>query len=321
MSRKASPTLIGGFMVGGITLAVVALMLFGSGPLFRKTYEFVLFFDGSVAGLREGAPVKFRGVEIGMVKRVYLDLPHIPDDFRSAAIPVVIELQEDRIRARGSRIDLDDPDAIDAVIDLGMRGQLQTESLLTGRLYIALDLHPGSPAVFVDAPGSPYTEIPTLPTTMQELQQKLTEFFAELDRIELDSIAVSAGELIEGLNQLANSPRLAEAVEGLATTLESSNETVIRLRQLAESLDARVTPLASKLEATQDEAGETMREARAALQSIRILLEPGSPLTYQLETTLKELSAAARAMQALVDYLERNPGSALRGRKITEENR
>ena len=56
--KRASPTVIGAFVVGAVVLAVGGLMLFGSGPLFRKAHTFVAYFDQSVAGLRTGAPVK-----------------------------------------------------------------------------------------------------------------------------------------------------------------------------------------------------------------------------------------------------------------------
>jgi paraquat-inducible protein B len=60
MSKKVSPTLIGAFVVGALALLIVAVIAFGSGQLFPKTQEFVLYFDGSVNGLRIGAPVKFK---------------------------------------------------------------------------------------------------------------------------------------------------------------------------------------------------------------------------------------------------------------------
>ena len=69
MNKKISPTLIGAFVIGAVALLVIAVIVFGSGRLFRQTREFVLYFDNSVNGLRVGAPVKFKGVEVGSVKR------------------------------------------------------------------------------------------------------------------------------------------------------------------------------------------------------------------------------------------------------------
>ena len=74
MNKKISPTLIGGFVVGAVALLVIAVIAFGSGRLFRQTKEFVLYFDGTVNGLHVGAPVKFKGVEIGSVKDILLQM-------------------------------------------------------------------------------------------------------------------------------------------------------------------------------------------------------------------------------------------------------
>ena len=126
MSSKVSPTLIGGFVVGAITLCVAGLMFLSSGPLFRKSEAFVLFFEGSVAGLRTGAPVKFKGVEVGQVTGVYLDMGRSEED-TVYSIPVTIEIFEDRVRARGGRVDLDDPEWADEMIENGFRGQLLAE--------------------------------------------------------------------------------------------------------------------------------------------------------------------------------------------------
>src|SRR2546426_9239860 len=48
--------------------------LFPYTTLFRSTVKFVMYFQGSVNGLDKGAPVKFRGVPIGVVTDIMLSL-------------------------------------------------------------------------------------------------------------------------------------------------------------------------------------------------------------------------------------------------------
>ena len=74
MSKEVNRIAIGGFVIGGIGLAVLALLVFGSGKYFQQKSMHVLFFDGSVKGLSVGAPVKFRGVDIGEVKKIELTI-------------------------------------------------------------------------------------------------------------------------------------------------------------------------------------------------------------------------------------------------------
>src|SRR5262249_62254129 len=99
MNKKISPTLIGAFVVGALALLVVAIIAFGSGQLFRKTREFVLYFEGSVNGLHIGAPVKFKGVEIGSVKNILLQLNK---DMAVNEIPVIIEIDLKKLTSMGA---------------------------------------------------------------------------------------------------------------------------------------------------------------------------------------------------------------------------
>jgi len=316
MRKKLSPTLIGGFVIGAITLLVVGLMLFGSGPLFRTTHEFVIFFDSSVSGLRSGAPVKFRGVEVGAVKSVLLDLPHLPADYEIGAVPVIVELYEDEIRHRGGRANLDDPGEIERLIDLGLRAQLQSESMVTGRQYIALDVHPGSPVVYFDLPNSPYKEIPSLPTPFAALQQQLTRFVNELSEVDVDSIAESINGTLAGVRNLVNSPAILHAVASLDTTLQSIDGAVREMKQLAQDIQEDVIPMTAGLDSA---ATRALDQVGATMAAIRLQLEPGSPLTYELQSALRELAETSRALTEFVDYLERNPGALLRGREVSEK--
>ena len=97
MSKKANPTSIGIFIFIGLLLGVCGLLLFTSSKLFTPTAKFIIYFDNSLSGLNEGAPVKYRGVTIGSVSRVMIHYNQATND---SAMPVIIELREDLIRRR-----------------------------------------------------------------------------------------------------------------------------------------------------------------------------------------------------------------------------
>ena len=316
--KKASPTLIGGFVVGAITLAVGGLMLFSSGPLFRSSHGFVAYFDQSVGGLRTAAPVKFRGVEVGRVTGVFLDLGEREDD-NDTSIPVTFELYDDLIRERGGSADLNDPEWITNVIAMGMRAQLLSESIVTGRLYVGIDVFPGSEAVFRGGPNPPYPEVPTMPTAFAQIEQQARQFFGELEKIPLDSIGSSLASLLAGLDELVHSERVLHTFESLDETLQSTTDMMVRLEDVLTNVEGRIGPLTESLDTMRVESAATMREARMTMESLRVLIEPGAPVSYELEQALKEFAAAARSIQALVDYLERNPSALVRGKDVSEE--
>src|SRR6266481_2035144 len=140
MGKRVNPALIGAFVLGAIGLIVTAVVIFGSGRLFRKSHEFVIYFGGDINGLRVGAQVKFKGVEIGQVKKIRLRLEQdvnrqngtLKADVR---IPVIIELDEEKILAHGgSAVDLSDPHTVPNLIREGLRAQLGSDSFVTGPL-------------------------------------------------------------------------------------------------------------------------------------------------------------------------------------------
>src|SRR5262245_57896166 len=111
MSERASPTVIGAFVVGAILLAVVGVGVFGSGRFFRELYPAVLFFQGDVNGLKVGAPVKFKGIQIGAVKSILLSLGEVigsRDPRQPFRIPVVIEIDRASIAEKGVQGRIDD---------------------------------------------------------------------------------------------------------------------------------------------------------------------------------------------------------------------
>jgi paraquat-inducible protein B len=191
--------------------------------------------------------------------------------------------------------------------------------MVTGRQYIALDVHPGSPVVYFDLPNSPYKEIPSLPTPFAALQQQLTRFVNELGEVDLDSIAESINATLAGVRNLVNSPAILHAVASLDTTLQSMDDAVREMKALAERIQENVDPMAANIDSTRVAASRALDEAAATMAAIRMQFEPGSPLTYELQTALRELAEASRALTEFVDYLERNPGALVRGREVSEK--
>ena len=115
---------------------------------YSQKVNYLLYFDGSVHGLEIGAPVMVRGIRIGKVLDIRLDFDV---DNRNFLIPVLIELEPERIDEVQDIQDLEEQDMMAELVANGLRGQLKSTSLLTGKLYVDLDFHPNRAA---RAPGS-----------------------------------------------------------------------------------------------------------------------------------------------------------------------
>jgi paraquat-inducible protein B len=327
MNKKISPTLIGAFVVGAVALIVIAVVILGSGRLFRHTQEFVLYFDSSVNGLRVGAPVKFRGVEIGSVKKILLQLD---PDMKTQHIPVIIAIDVGKVTKRGGQGDfLDDPEAVKAAIDHGLRGQLQMESLLTGLLYVGLDVVPNASPNFIQPAENspPYQEIPTVPTAFEKAQDAATRIIDKFEEIDFKKLIGSVEQAANGINATVNSPALRSALQSLEKTMPKVDEAIVSIRNVATTIDQNVKGLSGDLQQISAEArlalkqtGAAMREVEATVASMQSSIGPDSPTFYELTRSLREVSAAARSLRLLASYLERNPRAIIFGRPDSRED-
>jgi len=322
MAKRANPAFVGIFVIGALALAVAAVALLASGSLFRTTHKFVCFFDGNVNGLRVGAAVKFKGVEIGEVLQILLSLnagtgPVTLGNSSVIKIPVIIELDEGRILKRGaSYINVGNPAGMKLAISRGLRAQLSTESLLTGLLYVDLDMHPGSPARFAtnQNPNQPYTEIPTLPTAFEQAQLIAAKLMNQLDKIQLDQLVITATQALAAIRDLADSQDLKDSIVSLKDTGQSLDRTSQSIRTLTAHLDREIGPMTTSVQTTARNADATLKQTQATLGRLDDTLRPDAPLLYQANRTLVDLSEAARSIRRLAEYLERNPDAIVRGR-------
>jgi len=157
MSMRANPAVIGAFVVGAVALLVVALLVWGGTGLLRTKLDYVLFFDAAVTGLNKGAPVLARGVRVGEVTDVQLR-------WGTPLIAVYIAVEPETLKGTAK----DGPArAIErAVREDGLRAQLRMQSFVTGVLYVALDVRPGTPIVLRGLERR-VPELPTIPTDLE----------------------------------------------------------------------------------------------------------------------------------------------------------
>jgi paraquat-inducible protein B len=98
MSKRASPTLVGMFIVGAVALLIVGVLVFGSISFLRARPLAVAYFPGNVFGLRVGAPVNLRGVQVGTVADIDVE---IDVQTLTARIPVYMQFEPERVTAGG----------------------------------------------------------------------------------------------------------------------------------------------------------------------------------------------------------------------------
>ena len=334
MSKPADPKLIGAFVLGAIALIVAAVVVLGGGKFFEKTTPVVMYFQGSVAGLATGSSVNFRGVKVGQVTSVFIRFD--PEAKVPVEIPVFAEFSSQNVQmaADGEKRHMHGTtDArLKELIDQGLRAQLALPSLVTGQTTIALDFFPGTPVEYeATYPGR--VQIPTIPSTLQEVQATLQQLYNKLTQLPLDDLIDDARNVMSGANKLVNDPGIPQAIE-------SARQTLADLQGTAKALDSRIGPLIAGVQTTTDAATRTMQEAQRALGQLNASSErlvtatdrtmqaadrllsnantwvaPGSQVNYEVLNALRETAAAARSLRDLTEQLQRTPNSLLIGRQ------
>ena len=145
---------------------------------YLQKISYALLFKESVRGLLPGAAVEFRGMRIGQVTSVRIELDMDSLEFRT---PVLIEVEPERIALSGQG-SFADGTVMARLVKRGLRGQLKMANLLTGKLVVSLDFHPGAEAATITSAGS-VPQIPTVATPLEEITGSFSRVMQKLDRI------------------------------------------------------------------------------------------------------------------------------------------
>ena len=313
MSRRTSATAIGAFVIGAITLTVIAVLLFTSGKFFTRSYPLVAVFPGNVQGLRVGAAVQMRGVRIGSVTdiEVLLDVKN-----NTVTVPVFIEIEAGTVkdlefRSLESHLTYQEwRKKINRLIESGLRAQLKLQSLVTGQLIVDFDFHPDTPAKLTHLDAD-YMEIPTIATVTEKLMDELKD-------LPLRELAEKAIHTLDGIARLVRSSDVRDSVRNAnlalvqirqtLTSVEAKMNTALEdISRLTQNVDSRVGPLSVSAESA-------LQDARRALQSIDDLIGRDSATRAELDSALSETAKAARSLRVLADYLEQHPEALIKGK-------
>jgi paraquat-inducible protein B len=260
--------------------------------------HYVLHFKESLRGLSVGAPVTFLGLAAGEVTAVGLQFDPKKGEIRPEVIVVlyperVIGYAATKAEAQDAAALLRDEQKRRTLIkrlveEHGLRAQLKSGSLITGQLYVSLDYHPTAPKVKIDL-SQETPEIPVMPSTLADLLDKVGSIVAKIDRMPLEAIG-----------------------NDVKKDLESLDQTLISAKQLMTNADDKLVP---GLKTDVEDLHRTLIAVERAMNNANTsYLESNAAAQEELRDTLKEFTRAARSLRVLMDELERQPSSVIRGK-------
>ncbi|GHB10152.1 intermembrane transport protein PqiB [Salinicola rhizosphaerae] len=254
--------------------------------------EYVLLVDDTVRGLSRGAPVEYRGVRIGTVESVpwHFTAPQ-PDSLTQFAIPVLIRIEPQRLES-GDDVtgDIDDQAVKDRFEKMfknyGLRATLKAGNLLTGALFVDVnfndDADPYKPLTF---DGKPV--FPTMSGGFAQIEQKVSNLLDKLNNLQVEPI-----------------------LERLDQTMQTSQQTLEQVRQIAQSVNAIVSdPATQQLPSS---LNDTLQELQGTLNGF----SSGSRGYQQLNDTLKQLETLMRDLQPVARTLREQPNALIFDREV-----
>ncbi len=339
-----APYFIGLFVVGALLLLLIGLLFISDSSFGKKNYRYVVYFDESLNGLTIGAPVKLKGVQIGKVTDIQVQ---VDNQKHQIVTPVFIEVMPDKIvHTTGYDNYMKN---IQDLIAKGLRVQLQLTSLVTGQLYLEAKMMPNTP-IRLSGIKNDVLEIPTVPS----IQQNVSGILGKLEKIPMDEIIAELVEVVHSIKLLSAAPETKQSLLDLAETLNATHRMMDNLNQIAPStlkdigktartadrllgrvdLDIETilkqvkTDLTTadkslvllndtigKLNSNLTKNPELGKNLNGLLSNAEQILDPNSQTLQNLNDMMKDVSKATQSVRFLSDYLAKHPESLLQGRE------
>jgi len=330
MKRQA--LLVGSFVIGALVLAVLGIFALSGNNLFSKQQKAIIYFKGGVAGLYVGAPVSFRGVPVGQVEDIGIEVDR---KTLAARIPVRIRVSSKSVSFSQDGGASNVPPDLPSLVQRGLRAKLVAQSFVTGQKAIDLDFVRNPPPVVLagaDNGGDP--EIPVIADRFEAL-------FDQVAQLPLRDTVREVRETMQSLKTTLESTRgvleaatqqITGTAEDARKTLQTGNQTLLAatsaLQKVQASADASLASVTRLADATretvqtaQPELQRTLVTAREAAESANLamsrvaeLTAPGAPLRSDLDSSMRDLSQAARGLREWSELLEQQPNAVIFGR-------
>ena len=308
MNNQVNFALVGLFvLVLGGAFAGLSLWLGFSGDN-RAYTHYVTYFEESVTGLNVKAAVKYRGVEVGRVKRIELD--------RDNPSRVRVELE----------IESGTPIKTDTKAVLSSQG-------LTGIAHVELgggsaggDLDGGgeNDPVEIRTGQSLFVRLDTaVSTLLDEMKEAVGHLSAVAERTSLlmenNNIEI-ANQTLENVRRLTDS--LARNADSLSITVDNVNQMSGDALDMSAEIPQLITQVRETLAAFDTTAVAISRTADTlstmAIDARSDLKEIAQDALPEVSAVLTEVRQLAQTLNRLAEQLERDPSLLLRGRSTQQ---
>ena len=302
---------LGLFVVVSIVAFGVLVFVLGGRKLFQPTYTFETYFDGSVAGLEIGAPLRYRGVPLGEVSEILLSGAayerDVPLNERRSYIVVRAKVTVSAVQA--IQVKRDAPE----LVKLGLRAQTQLAGI-TGQQYLSLDLLDpveNPPMKFGWTPK--YTYVPSAPSRTGEIMAKAQAFLDNLSDVDVKKLDENLNRLLVNVNGKIGELPVARLSADADNVLKNANATILRAEPLVADLKQSVDNLgvitrSLRGVADRGELDHTITHIDEAIERINGLVGDNQ---YDARVIVRDLRVTADNLREVSATIKRYPAGAL----------
>jgi len=288
MESKVNYAIVGIFVLVLGTALVWGVLWLSGGKSYRKSYDvYQIYMSESVSGLSLDAPVSYRGVEVGRVRKIALAQQNMEQ------VELTLDIE------RGT------PVKQDTVAVLRVQG-------LTGIAHVELSGGSRDSPALQAQPGEDYPVIRARPSLMVRLDSAVTALLGNLNHT-----SEGLNALLDEENRRAFKRTLAD-LETLSRTLAARSAAIDASLANAARVSAELPQLVERIQRGADGFDQLMRAGNRAAGTLegaagdaRQFAGNTLPEAHTLITELRELTGSLRRFS---DQLERDPGVLLRGK-------
>lgn len=271
---------------------------------YSRKIPVVSYFSGSVRGLGAGSEVVMHGLVVGHVTGVSIMYDPAKD---MIVAPVRYQVEPERIVGVGKRVYATNRDAVEQVLQHGLRASLASASLITGQQMISLDFVKDAPPAPLAMDGDAFVLPSTESGGFAGLQASVSAVLDKVNDIPFKQIGDNLNALLKTTNNTISGPQLEEALNNLSATLVSA-------KALVENLNTGTGPAIRQLPAIATQLQQTLTSVNKLVLSLGSGYGGDTQFSRDLDRLLIQSNDAVRSLRALADLLARHPEALVKGR-------
>lgn len=260
-----------------------------------RKLEYLTYFDGSVRGLSSGAPIEYRGVQIGRVTDVKL---LFDEDISEIKVPVYLEVQPERLEG----LNVGDIDNLNDKITRDLHAKLEVGNLLTGQLFIAFEESESNVINTLEIVDE-RPVLPSISTDLEQVTEGVQNALAKINSLPLEELISNASTTVAQAQQLLGDFNQIQLAAKIGGTIGTADGALQEYASLATGMRGQIDQLTDQMQLFVGTANESIEG-----------IAPDSPLYYNLLNTLRDLQQAARAVLAVSESVEKKPEEFLFGK-------